>query len=610
MPPMHGACPALFRLLGFWVLCAALVVTMSTEGFASTVRIGFLNIERESTYADRANVQDETTAYLRRAVPSLDFESRLYSIPELAQAVKAGKVDFFVASSGFFVEMWPYGVTGLATLVSKDFPDPNRCVAGTFFARADREEIRKFSDMAGKILASTNPQNFMSYQIGASALAAEGIDLKRFFSDVQFTNNDPSAVLDAVLSGKADIGLLRTCFLETLLKKRGLDMSSVQVVGDRSDGSRCAYSTPLYPGWAAAAVRTADPSAAEQIAKALLAMPAWGENGYRWSVATNYRSVNDVFRLLQTGPYAHLRHATVASIVGKYWPVLAMLVVGLSAWILHWLSVERLVRRRTAQLSGLLDEQVRLRERALRSSEEAERLTKLGVVNELSSIYAHEMAQPLTSIGYLAKTAKLLLERGEVDRKLIDRCVDKIIQDLDLSQAILQRVRRYAQASGSRAEAVAFSELVESTAASVANLAPGRAMALSIAPNLTVRGDSLELRILVSNLLRNAVRETLSGGGAIQVVLTAEGAAAVLAVSNEAARPVVSRLGDRYVFSSGRTAASAEEAHGLGLGLVIVQSIAKAHRGEFAYEYADGRVIFRIHLPLAVKVDAGAPASG
>lgn len=307
-----------------------------------------------------------------------------------------------------------------------------------------------------------------------------------------------------------------------------------RVVGPVSTEGRCAYSTELYPGWVVAATKQIAPQAAEKIVKALFAKPPEGSGAYRWSVATDYKSVNDVFRRLKVGPFEHLKHPTVKDLAERYWPVLAALLFGALAWMLHWVLLKRQVRLRTAALSRALGEQRRLREAALRSGEEVERLTRLGIVNELSCIYAHEMAQPLTSIGYLAKTLELLTEREAPDRALLKNCATRIGTNLRSAQAILERVRGYAKAPPSRSAPVDLRVLLDDVARSLKNLAPDADIWIE-AESAPVRGDALE----------------------------------------------------------------DERARGLGIGLLIVQTVAKMHRGEFRYAYVEAteEAVFRIVLP-------------
>ena len=105
--------------------------------------------------------------------------------------------------------------------------------------------------------------------------------------------------------------------------------------------------------------------------------------------------------------------------------------------------------------------------------------------------------------------------------------------------------------------------------------------------------DPRRIAQLVENLITNALRH---GEGAISIRLARDGAMALLAVHN-AGTPIpqdaLPTLFDPY-----RRAAS--NAQGLGLGLFIVEQIARAHGGSVEVRStAEGGTTFEVRLPLA-----------
>ena len=109
-------------------------------------------------------------------------------------------------------------------------------------------------------------------------------------------------------------------------------------------------------------------------------------------------------------------------------------------------------------------------------------------------------------------------------------------------------------------------------------LARGIDLGLEAAPNLVVRGDREALRILVRNLVDNAVRYT-PPQGAVQVRCRSTDAGTVIEVIDTGPGIPASdrdRVFDRFY----RRAGSQE--NGTGLGLAIVKSIAEHHGARVA----------------------------
>ncbi|MFR3029764.1 MAG: sensor histidine kinase, partial [Sutterella wadsworthensis] len=71
-------------------------------------------------------------------------------------------------------------------------------------------------------------------------------------------------------------------------------------------GEVCARSTELYPTWTVGTTKVTDPRVSRSVTQALLALKPTGANGIYWGVATDYSSVDKLFRETRTGPYAYL----------------------------------------------------------------------------------------------------------------------------------------------------------------------------------------------------------------------------------------------------------------------------------------------------------------
>lgn len=593
----------------FASLLAAVSVSLASSvvnQHRHTITLGILDIERESTYLNRKdNVQQETIDWLKERLPQYELSIQALNISTLADKIKKGEIDAFLSSSGFFVEMFPYGVKDLATLASEEFPNPNQCVGGSIIVLKSRKDLNSIDDLKGKIAVSTNPENFMAFQLGMSAIAAKGYEPWEFFKKTYFTKNEPREVLQQLLNGKSDVALLRACFLESMISKEPHLQGKFKVIEPVENHSACQYSTKLYPGWTMAVTSHVAPQTATDLAEALLAKPSFGKPGYRWSIATNYRSVTEVFRQLKIGPYAYLNNWTLERLWNTYWPYIVLFIVVAAAWVFHWLSIERLVKKRTAELQNALKVQAEFHEQALSAAAQVEKLTKFGVINELSAMYAHELAQPLTSIGYLTRTIRNTTARlsdSLKEKTAIQKLIIKMENDLNKSQSIISQIRQYAKAPIKRDAKINITKTLHEVIAKTSKIYPKIEFIINAKDSATVPGDALELFVMSLNLIRNAAESTSDGKVEISVRKFSDARLVLLEVSN-AGQPLQMNSSlsmDENLENIKHHALlniSSTKSHGMGMGLLIVQSILKAHHGALHYKVNNGRIVFTAVLP-------------
>ena len=559
----------------------------------TTVRIGLLNFESETSYLSRRdNVQRTMMAYLQEKIPELRIEPHYYTTQELTRAIERREVEFFLGSSGFYVSMIPKSVRDVATLISPNFPDPNQVVAGAIFVRADRRDLTDIASLEGKTAVSTHPLNFMTYQINLGEIAKAGYDPDRFFHETLFTNNRPVEVMRAVLEGRADVGFLRACMVEGISARNPEFQGKFRFInrrlGPREERLGCRYSTDAYPGWTMAVVPHTPPAITHRVALALLSMkPEETPAGYSWSLATNFEDINNLFRTLRIGPYEYLRHWTVKRIFEQFWPALLFLLGVFLTWVLHWWRVEKLVVRRARELEAALVRERETEENARRLMGRLEALQRTRTVEQLSSIFAHDLGQPLSAMRYALRGLETLLRRAksgdarEGDETRIQECSKTLRSQLERSADMIERVRSYAKRRDGRENPVDLKAVAQEVARDLGLSKSSRTQVTLDLPEeaAVVEGNNLELFLLLLNLLKNAQRATEEAkvDAPVRVRLIKTPEKIRLTVENDGRM-----LSDEEVAKLGTPFSTTSE-EGLGLGLVIVQSIAEAHRAKLFY---------------------------
>lgn len=540
------------------------------------VRIGFPAFDGEEAFVDKSNRMLEiTSAHLEATLPQYRFVFEKHINEEMKRRVADKELDFFLMPSGIFRTLSDVGALPLANFVTNLVSDPNKGVAGTFIVRKD-SKIKTVADAKGAVATGTGPQKFMSWQVPVGKIAELGYDPEKFFGREIHLGTDLTPVPRLVREGKADVGIMRSCTLELLLAENPDLFKDLRVLDPMPEnGLRCLHSTAAYPGWTFGATASASPEAAKAVAAALLSMKPTDVMAASWSVATNWEDIDNLFKLLKIGPYEHLRTLTFKEFLVKAAPYLFALSLLLIGWILHWLRVESLVRKRTAEL-------VEAQEKVRTSQSKLSQLLRLGVVSQFSTVIAHELHQPLAAMKYLADAIVLLTKDPSANEDKIIDAARQLSRSVSKSAEIVERVRSYAKDMSAK-ETVDLKALLTEIVEEVSPLEavkpqfvfPGQGKLPSI------QGDLVALKIAFANLIKNACEAAAEVAGSeersVRVELVREADALAVRVDNTG-----KILPPDFVDNLGRPMASMKTG-GLGYGILIAVTILESNKGSIRF---------------------------
>jgi len=229
---------------------------------------------------------------------------------------------------------------------------------------------------------------------------------------------------------------------------------------------------------------------------------------------------------------------------------------------------------------------------------ESRRMESLG--REFVANASHELRTPLAAI---LSTAEALLSgpcaRDAESREFLETIMRQAERLRALVAGTLELSRIDAAGGAPKAETVEADFLVEEAAGALASEAEQKGQRLEVEPagSLTVQGDPHWLLVALRNLVENAVRYTPERGQ-VRVRAFGDGEDIVFEVSDSG--PGIPPDEQRRVFDRffrGRRAAESG-AEGSGLGLSIVERVARAHRGRVELEGAEGGgSTFRLRVP-------------
>jgi PAS domain S-box-containing protein len=242
-------------------------------------------------------------------------------------------------------------------------------------------------------------------------------------------------------------------------------------------------------------------------------------------------------------------------------------------------------------------------ERAARNeAEEANRLK-----DEFLATLSHELRNPLNVI--LGYSEVLLGSREAKESQFIKRAAEVVrrnaLAQAQLIRDLLDLSRLHIGLLSINREAVSLTTTVTNAVETVRGEAADKNITLEVSSTdkvLFVNGDPLRLEQIVWNLLNNAVKFT-PAGGKVMVKLETENDSAVLQIKDTGEGIDPSFLPHVFEMFRQADASSSRKHGGMGIGLALVQRLARLHDGSvWANSEGVGRgATFEVRLPLSYE---------
>jgi two-component system sensor histidine kinase TtrS len=574
-------------LVGFCLLIAS-------RAFGADVVIGVFAYQGE-----RAASSDWSPVirYLNKALPEHHFRLEQFDAAGLRQAISGHRLDLVITNPGYYVTMEAeFGISRIATLDTEE-SDPARALGSVVLARADQPALRVLADLTGKRVAAVAPDAFGGYLVAAREMLGQGVDPESDVKEIRFVGLPMSRVIAAVQNRDVDAGIVRACLPEQMAAQGKIRLEDFRILSAHPVPELpCAVSSRLYPNWPVAVTRQTDPALAKAVARALLAMP--NSAGMSWAVPADYQPVHELFRELRTGPYAYLREITPEGLVRRFWPWLLGLLAILAGWIVHTVRVEQQVHRRTAELRDSLAARDQAEAKMRESQEQMEHLSRLSVLGELSGNLAHEINQPLTTIGTYARTVLRRQESGSLTPAAINEAATEIATEAERAGGIVRRIRHFAKKREATREAIDLAGIAEEARRLIVGML-ARAPEVVIENRLTnhcrVLADGAQIQQVFLNLIKNAIdanRDLPAERQNLRVVIEPMESRVAVHVIDRGIGLGADQL--PHLFEPFFTT----KPDGLGLGLPICKTIIEAHGGRLWAEPNQDAVGMRFSFSL------------
>lgn len=244
-------------------------------------------------------------------------------------------------------------------------------------------------------------------------------------------------------------------------------------------------------------------------------------------------------------------------------------------------------------------EQRRAEARARQHMEEISRLQRLQTANELATMLAHELNQPLAAIAGYAEAGLQLLRLEAPAQDKLERNLERISQQSLRAGETIRHMRNFIGRGRIDPVPLDLNAAVESTCTLMAPRARSRGIdvTLDLEPNMPrVLGVDVHIEQILINLLRNAIdaiRDARMKSGSIVVQTRVESGMARVTVADSGPGINAEKAARMFDFLV------SEKKYGLGVGLRICRSLIEAHSGRLWVEPHVPGAIIHFVLPFA-----------
>lgn len=582
------------------VLLAVLALQCAPALAGTTVRIAVTSGGHGTT--SLKPLDQSVKALEARFGPSNVTIRERVTLTELGHMLERGEVDYFISTSGVSRRNLSEGSRDLLTITDSRFPDPNKSYGSLFFTRRG-SGIKALEDMRDRTLVANHPNGPYSYLVGMGEIERAGYDASTFFKSQRFLMQSAEDVVQAVLDGRADVGIVASCILEDFFPAESEARRNLEPVSLKA-AAPCMRSTDQHPNWTLSAVRGADPETTREVVLTLLGMPA-SPDGVRWSITTDFQSTDQVFKAFRTGVYDVMNERSFSDFVEKYWLFAA---VPLAAALLCFgfaALLRRMVEIRTRELKRTLENERRLRREVQEADERYRRLLRVGLLGQLSTMFAHEIRQPVGAILAYVQGLRNFCASGSLTPEMSEGVLAKINAQAERVSDIVERVRLYARTDAVDRITTDLRDVVDEAVGPFKRNTRFEGKIILEPPasseKFTVRVSPLEISIALHDLMQNAVNALASAGTAdpritIRIERTEERLAVVVSDNGpQLTQDEVARM---------TAPLHTTKSSGMGLGLILVNSIATGHGGHLRLSPAAcGGLEARLILPHAGEHD-------
>ena len=527
------------------------------------------------------DAQEHTLTYLQRRFPSWNIRVLQLPVDDVRASIEREKPDFLISSASTYLQVaWSLGAHRIVHKLAGGATDVDHAVGSAFIVSKSAYKGPDLRTYKGMRAVAERPKGFTQWLIARGEIELLGYDSADFFSRVLFSQHTNIDVIESLTRGMADIGVLPTCALERSIASGRIKSADFIVINPKTgDNETCQRSTDFYPDIIFSSLPWADATVSKAFTISLLEMDR-NTFGFEWSIAHDLNPVLQLMKQLKLPPYEYLNDHTWHGLWVRYSSEISMSLLILLGMVLHILRSNRLVTKRTRELTDVMKAQESLYKKTESYKEKLASLERMSIISYMSNLFAHEIRQPITNILFYASAITDLVQTKRFDDKQLLDIASRITEQANRSNEITNRLRQYAKNQETSMVTVSLLDAVTKVLNSSVPLGARSTIRCLVPADAHVTIDPFELEFIISIFIRNA-QDALQGktDGMIEIRTTRMDQKMVaLFVSDNGVSiddATFNHLG-KYTVSN--------KAQGLGFGLAIASEIAEKYRGHLEFQ--------------------------